>query len=235
MLVPLLKRMAPGMDAKAMLAELRERIAEELDYEIEAQNQRQVARAFRGHPFVRVPAVDTRLSTRRVLVTEFVEGRAFDEVKKLPRPSATASPRSRSASSTGCSSASSIAAGDPHPGNYLLCADGRVCFLDFGLVRRVDAGLPRRASRRWRARSIGGRRRRGPRLAGDARLPPGPRRLRPRAHPRPARRRPASGTSRPASGGSTRSTCAARWRSPARRARSTSTTCAGRRCRRRRC
>ena len=32
-----------------------------------------------------------------------------------------------------------IALGDPHPGNYLLCPDGRVCFLDFGLVRGVDA------------------------------------------------------------------------------------------------
>jgi hypothetical protein len=32
-----------------------------------------------------------------------------------------------------------IAAGDPHPGNYLLAGDGRVCFLDFGLIRRMDA------------------------------------------------------------------------------------------------
>ena len=31
-----------------------------------------------------------------------------------------------------------VARGDPHPGNYLLCPDGRVCFLDFGLIRRVD-------------------------------------------------------------------------------------------------
>ena len=68
MLVPFLKRMAPGMDAKALLAELRERISEELDYEIEAANQRQVTRAYRGHPFVRIPAVDLELSTRRVLV-----------------------------------------------------------------------------------------------------------------------------------------------------------------------
>jgi predicted unusual protein kinase regulating ubiquinone biosynthesis (AarF/ABC1/UbiB family) len=32
-----------------------------------------------------------------------------------------------------------IALGDPHPGNYLLCPDGEVCFLDFGLLRDVDA------------------------------------------------------------------------------------------------
>jgi hypothetical protein len=33
-----------------------------------------------------------------------------------------------------------IALGDPHPGNYLLRPDGRVCFLDFGLLRDVDPG-----------------------------------------------------------------------------------------------
>ena len=61
LLVPLLKRMAPGMDATALLNELRERIADELDYEIEAQNQRRVHRAFRDHPFVKIPRVHTDL------------------------------------------------------------------------------------------------------------------------------------------------------------------------------
>src|SRR5690606_36434340 len=69
MLLPLVKRLAPGLDARAILEELRERIGEEFDYELEAQNHRRVARAFRGHPFVRVPEVLTDLSTRRVLVT----------------------------------------------------------------------------------------------------------------------------------------------------------------------
>ncbi len=84
MLVPLLKRLAPGIDAKALLAELRERIAEELDYELEAANQRQIHRHFRGHPFIQVPKVHSALSTRRVLVTEFVEGKSFEEIKALP-------------------------------------------------------------------------------------------------------------------------------------------------------
>ena len=139
MLVPLLRRLAPGLDAKALLGELRERIAEELDYEIEAANQRQVHRAFRGHPFIRVPAVNSELSARRVLVTEFVEGEAFDHVKALPEAE-----RDRFAEIAfrffyGLLERERIAAGDPHPGNYLLCPDGKVCFLDFGLIRRVDA------------------------------------------------------------------------------------------------
>ena len=70
LLLPLVRRLAPGLDAKALAAEMRERIGEELDYELEAQNQRRIERLLRGHPFVRVPRVHTSLSTRRVLVSE---------------------------------------------------------------------------------------------------------------------------------------------------------------------
>jgi predicted unusual protein kinase regulating ubiquinone biosynthesis (AarF/ABC1/UbiB family) len=139
MLLPLVKRLAPGLDAKAILRELRDRIGEELDYELEAQNQRRVARAFRDHPLIRVPDVVTSMSTRRVLITEFVEGRGFGAVKQLPEAE-----RDRFAEICfrffyGLLRRERIAAGDPHPGNYLLCDDGRVCFLDFGLIRRMDA------------------------------------------------------------------------------------------------
>ncbi|MDQ5808377.1 MAG: AarF/UbiB family protein, partial [Actinomycetota bacterium] len=50
MLFPLVRRLAPGLDVKALGGELRERISEELDYELEAQHQRRVARVFPGHP-----------------------------------------------------------------------------------------------------------------------------------------------------------------------------------------
>src|SRR3954453_11103564 len=83
LLLPLLKRLAPPLDAKPLLAELRERIGEELDYELEAQHQRRVERLFRGHPFIFVPRVRTDLSSRRVLVSELVRGRGFEEVKRL--------------------------------------------------------------------------------------------------------------------------------------------------------
>ncbi len=139
LLLPIVRRIAPGLDAKAVAGELRERIGEELDYEIEAQHQRTVARAFRGHPFIRVPAVDTERSTRRVLITEFVEGRPFGEVQQLPEDE-----RDRYAEICfrfffGLLTREGIAAGDPHPGNMLLAPDGRVVFLDFGLMRHVDA------------------------------------------------------------------------------------------------
>src|SRR6266550_5903549 len=78
LLLPLVKRLAPGLDAKALAAEMRERIGDELDYELEAQNQRRIERMLRGHPFVRVPRIDTSLSTQRVLVSEYVEGARFE-------------------------------------------------------------------------------------------------------------------------------------------------------------
>ena len=138
MLFPLVRRLAPALDVRALGAELRERISEELDYELEAQHQRRVARVFRGHPHVRVPAVDTSLSSRRVLVTEFVEGSGFAVVKDLDEAE-----RDRFAEIVyrffwGLLSHERLVAGDPHPGNYLLCPDGRVCFLDFGLMRQID-------------------------------------------------------------------------------------------------
>jgi predicted unusual protein kinase regulating ubiquinone biosynthesis (AarF/ABC1/UbiB family) len=139
LLLPLVKRLAPGLDVTAMAKEMRERIGEELDYELEAQNQRRIERLMRGHPFIRVPHVYTDLSTRRVLVSEYVEGERFEAVRL-----ADEALRDRYGEIVfrfffGLAYRHKIALGDPHPGNYLLGPDGRVCFLDFGLVGDIDA------------------------------------------------------------------------------------------------
>ena len=81
MILRLLKRMTPGLDVKAIAEEIKERIVEELDYELEAQNQRSLARIFAGHPFIVVPDVVSSLSRERVLVGEFVSGVGFEELK----------------------------------------------------------------------------------------------------------------------------------------------------------
>ena len=138
LLLPLVKRLAPGLDVRALAGELRERVAEELDYEIEAQNHRTIARAWRSHPFAHVPAVHTDLSSRRVLVTELLDGKRFEEVKGL-----SAAERDRFGEIVfrfffGTLNHLGRASGDPHPGNYLLLEGGRVGFLDFGLMRVVD-------------------------------------------------------------------------------------------------
>jgi predicted unusual protein kinase regulating ubiquinone biosynthesis (AarF/ABC1/UbiB family) len=138
LLLPVVKRLAPGMDVKALAAELRERVGEELDYEIEAQNHRAVERAWRGHPFVFVPPVDTRLSSRRLLVTELLEGRRFEEVKALGEAERDRFGEIVFRFFFGTLLHQHRCSGDPHPGNYLLLDDGRVGFLDFGLMRDVD-------------------------------------------------------------------------------------------------
>ncbi|HWH44984.1 MAG TPA: AarF/ABC1/UbiB kinase family protein [Thermoleophilaceae bacterium] len=132
------KAMVPGLDAKAAAEELKERVLEELDYEYEAQNQRSFARAYRNHPFIHVPDVVTRLSTTRVLVTEWVDGRGFSEVKGLPQPE-----RDRFAEIVFRFCFGSIYHiqhfnADAHPGNYLLMDDGKVAFIDFGMTKQLD-------------------------------------------------------------------------------------------------
>jgi predicted unusual protein kinase regulating ubiquinone biosynthesis (AarF/ABC1/UbiB family) len=137
-IVRLAKAIAPGLDPKAIANELRERVLEELDYEFEAQNQRDFARAYRDHPFIYVPRVISRLSRRRVLVTEYVEGLGFEEVKQLPKPE-----RDRYGEIVFRFSFGSIYHlqhfnADAHPGNYVLMEDGRIAFLDFGMTKKLD-------------------------------------------------------------------------------------------------
>ena len=137
-LVRLAKAIAPGLDAKSVAEELKERVLEELDYEYEAQNQRAFSRGYRGHPFIYVPDVITRLSRRRVLVTEFVEGSGFEDVKELDQDA-----RDRFGEIVFRFCFGSIYHlqhfnADSHPGNYLLMEDGRVAFLDFGMTKKLD-------------------------------------------------------------------------------------------------
>lgn len=138
LLMRLAKRIAPGIDAKAMAAEVRERVSEELDYELEAQAHRVFARRFRGHPFIHVPPVVTRLSRQRVLVTEWVDGEDFDHVKGEDQATRDRFGEIVFRFFFGSLYRDRHFSGDPHPGNFLLMPDGRVCFLDFGMIKTVD-------------------------------------------------------------------------------------------------
>jgi predicted unusual protein kinase regulating ubiquinone biosynthesis (AarF/ABC1/UbiB family) len=135
---PIVQRLAPGSDAGALLTEVRERIADELDYEIEAQHQRRLARLFREHPHVRVPRVHTDLSTPRVLVTDYIDGVGFDEIAQLDEAERDRIGEIVFRFFFGLVWREHIVAGDPHPDNCLLCLDGRVCLLDFALLRGLE-------------------------------------------------------------------------------------------------
>jgi predicted unusual protein kinase regulating ubiquinone biosynthesis (AarF/ABC1/UbiB family) len=140
LILRLAKRIAPGMDPQAIGQEIRNRIEEELDYELEAQNQRALARLFRGHPFIVVPDVITSLSRERVMVSEYLEGRGFEALKALPQEERDRIGEILFRFYFGCLYRHRQFSGDPHPGNSMLLADGKMAFLDFGLFKRMPPG-----------------------------------------------------------------------------------------------
>jgi predicted unusual protein kinase regulating ubiquinone biosynthesis (AarF/ABC1/UbiB family) len=140
LILRLAKRIAPGLDPKAVGQEIRGRIEDELDYELEAQNQRTMARIFAGHPFIMVPKVVSSLSRERVLVSELVHGVGFEELKRYPQPDRDRLGEILFRFYFGSLYRHHQFSGDPHPGNSMLLADGRVAFYDFGLFKRMPPG-----------------------------------------------------------------------------------------------
>jgi predicted unusual protein kinase regulating ubiquinone biosynthesis (AarF/ABC1/UbiB family) len=141
LILRLVKRIAPGLDPKAIGEEIRSRVQEELDYELEAQNQRTLARIFRGHPFIFIPDVVTSLSRERVMVSEYVDGATgFEELKGYPQEDRDRIGEILFRFYFGCLYRHREFSGDPHPGNSMLMRDGRMAFLDFGLFKRMPPG-----------------------------------------------------------------------------------------------
>jgi predicted unusual protein kinase regulating ubiquinone biosynthesis (AarF/ABC1/UbiB family) len=130
-----------NLDVKGLVDELRARMADELDYRLEARFQTEFAERYEGHPFFRIPRVVPERSTRRVLTSEWVDGKRWDEL--LATADDTARQRAGEVLmrfAQGSIHQYGVFNGDPHPGNYRFHDDGSVTFLDFGLVKRWSAG-----------------------------------------------------------------------------------------------
>ncbi|TGA83996.1 ABC1 kinase family protein, partial [Streptomyces palmae] len=142
--------LVPGLDLKPLIAELRERVSEELDYELEASAQQAHAEEFADDPDVFVPGVVHQSS--QVLITEWMDGIPLSEVIA----NGTQEQRDRAGQLmtrflfSGVSRTGLLHA-DPHPGNFRLLTgdapDGppemwRLGVLDFGTVDRLPDGLP---------------------------------------------------------------------------------------------
>ena len=130
-----LAQMFPGLEHRSIVAELRERLVEELDYSIEAVNQQRFHESYDGHPFIRVPAVVHELSTARVLTTELATGARWDEVLTWSQHEKDLAAETLYRFAFGSLYRLNAFNGDPHPGNYLFEPGGRITFLDFGLVK----------------------------------------------------------------------------------------------------
>jgi predicted unusual protein kinase regulating ubiquinone biosynthesis (AarF/ABC1/UbiB family) len=130
----------PGVDVKPLVEELQERVAEELDYSLEAQAQTRFAEAYAGDPDTVVPAVVAHTDT--VLVSEWIDSRS-----SLARLSAEGSQEERNHYAelyvrflfSGPKRTGMLHA-DPHPGNYRILADDRLGVVDYGAVARLPGG-----------------------------------------------------------------------------------------------
>ena len=132
---------ARGMAMPPLVAELRTRLGEELDYRAEAAHQAAFAAAYAGDPRFDVPPVLE--ATREVLVSRWMDGTGLAQVARDGSPSDRdhlgaayqhfflTSPARVGLLHT-----------DPHPGNFRLLDDGRMGVLDFGSVLVMPGGLP---------------------------------------------------------------------------------------------
>jgi predicted unusual protein kinase regulating ubiquinone biosynthesis (AarF/ABC1/UbiB family) len=145
---------SPGLDVKPLLAELRERVVEELDYRLEAAYQRVFAAAFRDDPDFRIP--EFLAGTARVLVGEWIDGTPVSKIIN----DGTQEQRNRVGLLLvrflySCPGRAGLLHADPHPGNFRITADDRLCVLDFGAVNRLPGGLPEPIGRLARMTLLG--------------------------------------------------------------------------------
>jgi len=131
----LLKQGFSGLDPDDMVAEIRDRLIDELDYELEAANQQMFADYYRGHPFIHVPDVIGSHSTARVLTSELVTGATWSEMLQWSQEERNLSGECLFRFVFRSLYGMHRFNGDPHPGNYLFHGGGRITFLDFGLVK----------------------------------------------------------------------------------------------------
>ena len=131
----------PGLEVRPLLDELRARIAEEIDYRLEATSQQAFADAYATDPDIYVPPVVE--ATDHVIITEWMDGTPLSRIIDA----GSQEERDRAGILftrflfSGPARAGLLHA-DPHPGNFRMLADGRLGVLDFGAVDRLPDGLP---------------------------------------------------------------------------------------------
>jgi predicted unusual protein kinase regulating ubiquinone biosynthesis (AarF/ABC1/UbiB family) len=137
MLFETVAAMFGGFNPKELLQEVVERMTEEFDYRLEARNQQHFADSYRGHPFVKIAEVIPEHSAMRVITSERVYGRRFYDVLSDPQEDRNRYGEIINRFAQGSIVLDGVFSGDPHPGNYIFMDDGRICFLDFGLIKRL--------------------------------------------------------------------------------------------------
>jgi predicted unusual protein kinase regulating ubiquinone biosynthesis (AarF/ABC1/UbiB family) len=140
-MIGVLKQLSPGADVDGVVDELIERTEMELDYRLEAENQRAFAKAYEGDPKFLIPHIVA--SAPKVLIAEWIEGILMSQIIR----SGTVEQRDRMGTllaelTYGAPQRLEMMHGDAHPGNFMLMADGKMGVIDFGAVAPLPGGLP---------------------------------------------------------------------------------------------
>ncbi|WP_083752618.1 ABC1 kinase family protein [Actinosynnema sp. ALI-1.44] len=137
----LFQALVPGTEIKPLLAELTDRMTEELDYRQEAANQRAVAAAYDGDKHFIVPKVVA--SAPKVLVSEWTDGTPLAKIIRAgTREQRDAAGYLLAEFHYSAPARAGMLHADPHPGNFMIAEDGRMCVIDFGGVAKLPDGLP---------------------------------------------------------------------------------------------
>ena len=140
-MVGVFKQLSPGADIQGVVDELIERTEMELDYRLEADNQRAFAKAYRDHPHFAVPKVVA--SAPKVVIQEWIEGVHMAEIIRDGTPEQRDLIGTRLLELTfDAPRRLEMLHGDAHPGNFMLLPDGRMGVIDFGAVAPMPGGLP---------------------------------------------------------------------------------------------
>ena len=140
-LTSVLKQLAPGADVQAVVDELIDRTEMELDYRLEANNQRAFAKAYEGHPHFAIPHIVG--SAPKVVVSEWIEGKPLADIIRSGSQDERDLCGTRLFELTFDAPARvGMMHGDAHPGNFMLMDDGRLVVIDFGAVAPLPEGLP---------------------------------------------------------------------------------------------
>ncbi len=126
-------------DLVALIDELGRRVFEEMDYLNEASNAERFSELHRHNPRIAVPLIFKEATSRRVLTMEWIDGVKLTNLEAVRQLGID--PDDMVEVGVSCSLQQLLEHGffhaDPHPGNLLALEDGRLCYLDFGMMSEV--------------------------------------------------------------------------------------------------
>jgi len=160
-LLELISKVHPKFSLKWVLQDLKETLAKELDFENEGRNGERCSRELNHLPYVYVPKVDWKLTSKRVLTAEFIDGIKINEKEALEKGGFNLEDVSRKLVNTFAEQIfhTGFVHADPHPGNLLIRRSGdgqaEVVLLDHGLYEELSLNVRQSLCLLWKSIVLG--------------------------------------------------------------------------------